>query len=93
VRIDWLTLALADLAHIREFIGRDNPAAAMRVGERLEAITVHLARHPELGKEGRRAGTRELILPDLPFRIVYRVRGQEVQILRIYHSKRKWPGA
>lgn len=93
MRIAWLTRAVLDLEQVREFIGRENPAAAQKTGQRIEAVINHLGRHPEMGREGRRAGTRELILPDLPFRVVYRVRGEEVQMLRVYHTKRKWPAS
>ena len=86
-------LALADLEHVLTFIERENPAAATKVGDRLEAVTVHLVRYPEMGRAGRRPGTRELILPDLPFRIVYRVRCDAVQVLRVYHTNRKWSGS
>lgn len=91
MKIAWLTRAVLDLEQVREFICQDNPAAAERTGQRIEAVVNHLGRYPEMGREGRRAGTRELILPDLPFRIVYRVQGEVVQILRVYHTKRKWP--
>ncbi len=91
MKIEWLTLALLDLGQVREFIWQENPQAAERVCSRIQAVIEHLARLPEMGREGRRPGTRELILPDLPFRIVYRVRGDTVQVLRVYHTKRKWP--
>ena len=91
MKIHWLTLALNDLEDACEFIHSENPAAAEKVGSRIEAVTAHLARYPEIGRLGRRPDTRELILPDLPFCIVYRLRGDAVQILRVYHTRRKWP--
>ena len=88
MKIDWLTLALLDLGQVREFIWQENPQAAERVCSRIQAVIEHLARLPEMGREGRRPGTRELILPDLPFRIVYRVHGDICYISYVVRATR-----
>jgi toxin ParE1/3/4 len=41
---------------------------------------------PNRGRNGRIAGTRELIFAPLPYIAVYRVKDDRVEILRIYHS-------
>ena len=41
------------------------------------------------GRPGRIDGTRELVRA--PYIIVYRVRSEAVEILRIYHSAQNWP--
>jgi toxin ParE1/3/4 len=40
---------------------------------------------------GRIAGTRELVVPPLPYIIVYQVKSSAVHILRVYHGARNWP--
>ncbi len=59
------------------------------------ATTVELlAQHPAgagLGRAGRVEGTRELVVPDTPYLVPYRVRGHAVEILRVFHGARKWP--
>ena len=35
-------------------------------------------------------GTRELVVPDTPYRVPYRVRGHAVEILHVFHGARKW---
>lgn len=45
-----------------------------------------------MGRAGRVAGTRELVVADTPYIIPYRVRGDAVEILRVFHAARKWPG-
>ena len=44
---------------------------------------------PDRGRTGRIAGTRELVFD--PFIIVYRVKADAVEILRIYHAAQDWP--
>jgi toxin ParE1/3/4 len=91
VKIVWLELAIFDLHQVREFIRLDNPPAAEKAGIQIESTILNLARFPDMGRAGRRPQTRELMIPGLPYRVVYRVRGDTVQILRVYHTKRRWP--
>jgi plasmid stabilization system protein ParE len=46
---------------------------------------------PQIGRAGRVFGTRELIMQDFPFLIVYRVRKEHIQILRLIHQSMKYP--
>lgn len=91
MRTVWEKTAVGDLYHIREFIRQENPSAAEKTGLRIESAVKQLALHPEMGRAGRRAGTKELMISDIPYRIVYRVHHDTIQILRIYHTRRKWP--
>jgi plasmid stabilization system protein ParE len=49
-----------------------------------------LTRFPEIGRPGRVPGTRELFAHRHYF-LIYRVRGNTVQILRLLHTSRQWP--
>ena len=49
-----------------------------------------LERHPETGRRGRIAGTRELVILATPFVIAYRVRSN-IEVLALLHGARKWP--
>ena len=91
MRLTWRRLAQDDLRALRRCIEADDPAAAMRQVLRILAATAHLADHPHLGRPGRIAGTREQIVPGTPCVVPYRVVGDEVQVLRVYHSARRWP--
>jgi toxin ParE1/3/4 len=46
---------------------------------------------PQRGRMGRKAGTRELPVAGLPFVIIYRVRGETVEVVRIIHGAQQWP--
>ncbi|MDQ2861590.1 MAG: type II toxin-antitoxin system RelE/ParE family toxin [Pseudomonadota bacterium] len=92
MRLDWAEPALLDLAAARDYIGRDDPAAAQRQMERVLSAVARLARFPELGRPGRHAGTREVVVARTPFIVAYRVRAGSIDVLRVLHSRRRWPG-
>ncbi len=50
-----------------------------------------LQENPAMGRAGRVAGTRELVVDGTPYIVPYRVRGDAVEILRMFHARRKWP--
>jgi toxin ParE1/3/4 len=65
---------------------------AARIVERIATSVDRLATHPTLGRPGRVPGTRELVVSGTPYLIPYRVHGKTVEILRVFHGARKWPG-
>lgn len=83
--------ARADLHQIFDYIAVDNLAAAERTTDRILQSLYMLERFPQLAAEGSIAGTRELSIPRLPYRVIYRIAGDQVQILRILHARRRWP--
>ena len=87
----WSRTALNDLEAIREFIARDNPAAAARTRGAILRATGRLADHPSLGRAGRVAGTRELIVAGAPYIVAYRVADNQVRIIAVIHTSRRWP--
>jgi toxin ParE1/3/4 len=92
MNIVWSPEAIEDLASLRAYIAEDNPAAARRIALRIvQVIELMLPDNPQSGRPGRVPGTRELIIPRTPYVIPYRMQGNTLQILRVYHSARRWP--
>ena len=91
MRVRWLRTALRNLEDEAAYIARDDPAAAARAVARVRRAIEHLSDHPEVGRPGRVAGTRELVVTGTPYVIPYRVRRDEVEILRVFHGARRWP--
>ncbi|MGH9660026.1 MAG: type II toxin-antitoxin system RelE/ParE family toxin, partial [Bryobacteraceae bacterium] len=50
-----------------------------------------LASQPQMGRPGRVLGTRELVVPDTPYIIPYRVRGERLELIAVFHGAQKWP--
>jgi toxin ParE1/3/4 len=91
MRIKYLSLAMLDLAEIRSYITMQNPDAAQRVGRRLRDSINGLRQFPNMGKPGRVFGTRELNTPKIgktTYLVVYRVKRDEVQVLRVLPGMR-----
>lgn len=91
MRVKWNRTALANLEEEAAYIAQYNPQAAAQIVERIEKAVQILATHPAMGRPGRVPGTRELVVSDTPYIVPYRVRGQTVHILRVFHTARKWP--
>lgn len=84
-------LAERDLREIHEYIARESPAAARRVVDHLLRDAERLASFPRIGRPGRVGGTRELVASTWPYVVVYRLRGAQIDILRVLHTARRWP--
>ena len=91
MELEWTPSALGDLDAAAVFIAQDNPASAGAMAGRVQESVEYLATYPNLGRAGRVRGTRELVVSGTPFVVVYRVRLDIVQVLRILHHARKWP--
>lgn len=91
MRIKWLREAGRDFIEIRRFIAADHPGAAMQVAKRILDTVAYLREHPEIGRVGRLPGTRELVVPGLPYILPYRVKGAVIEILGVLHASQEWP--
>ena len=80
-----------DLIEIFNFILEDNPAAAQSILDKIKQGVHNLQENPHIGRAGRVPKTRELIISGTPFIIPYQVKGDTLDILRIYHAARRWP--
>jgi toxin ParE1/3/4 len=88
----WSPEAINDLAALRAYIEQDEPAAARRIALHIiQNIETLLPNNPEMGRPGRVPGTRELVIPGTPFIVPYRLVGNTIQILRIFHGAWRWP--
>ncbi len=93
MRVVWTAPAARDLEVIGDYIARQNPNAARRTVRRVRAQVRTLAAHPYLGRRGRVADTRELVITSTPFIAVYRVVDDRLEILAVFHGARIWPDA
>jgi toxin ParE1/3/4 len=91
VTIVWSPRAVRHLTDLRAYIARDNADAAARVAVTLLTAVERLAGMPSLGRPGRVSGTRELVVPGTPCVIPYRLRGERLEIIAVFHGRQQWP--
>jgi toxin ParE1/3/4 len=91
MQVKWLRTALRNLDAEAAFIAEDDPAAARQVVQRVLKAVAMLAAQPDLGRPGRVPHTRELVVLGTRYVVPYRVRGETVAVLRVFHTSRRLP--
>ncbi len=92
MRIFWAKRARLARNALIEFIAQDNALAAIEIDDTITAASRRLAEFPLMGKAGRIAGTRELIVHE-HYALVYELENDSLTILMVLHSSRQWPAA
>ncbi|MCK5800543.1 MAG: type II toxin-antitoxin system RelE/ParE family toxin [Deltaproteobacteria bacterium] len=80
-----------DLEEIFDYILQESPHIAALMLKRIGKGIYALRDAPHRGRPGRVAGTRELVISKTPFVVPYQVRGNTIEILRVFHGARRWP--
>lgn len=91
MKLSWLPKAIANRDAQIVYIAKDNPLAAITQGDRIAEQIEVLLQHPEMGRPGRKKGTRELVISRTPFVVVYRVKGMLIEVIRLLHSSQQYP--
>jgi toxin ParE1/3/4 len=92
MRVEWSTGAVLDLKAISEYIEQDrNLEIANRITRTVYDAVQSLRTMPHRGREGRVKDTRELLVPRLPYIVVYRLLEERILILNIVHGAQRWP--
>lgn len=94
MQVRWLEKALESLDSAMAFIAKEDEEAARIVSDYIHERVDSLAEEPAgagQGRPGRIFGTRELVIDKYPFIVPYRVKDNEIQILRVFHTSRKPP--
>ncbi|MCP1292735.1 MULTISPECIES: type II toxin-antitoxin system RelE/ParE family toxin [unclassified Chromobacterium] len=90
MKLVWTLEAVSDREAIFDYIAADNPVAALDLDKHFEQQILRLLQHPELGRAGCVAGTREWVL-HRHYICVYDVTIDQLRVLRILHVARQWP--
>lgn len=93
--VRWTRRALGDLQRVAERIAADKPLAAAEFLVAVKDKVARLQHFPLLGRSGAVDDTRELVV-HRNYLVTYRVRGDEVQVLQVWHvarDRRRGPGS
>ena len=92
MKLLWTAPALSDLRALRADVAKDGERAAdamiARIVNRAER---QLSRLPDSASPGRIAKAPELAISGTPYVLPYRIVGDTIHILRVFHSARRWP--
>lgn len=87
--VRWTEAALAQLTAIQDYIAQTSPVYAARLIERIFARGPQLAQFPHSGRhvpERMDPALREVL--EGPYRVIYRVRPEHVEVLAVVHGRR-----
>lgn len=95
MRLVWLPRAISTRDAQIDYIAQRSPRTAIIQGDRIEDQLNDLLMHPEMGRPGRKEGTRELVISRTPFVVVYRIRprAKRIELLCVLHGAQMWPPA
>ena len=80
-----------DRTAIFDYVSEDNFVAAVRLDDMIQADAERLEQFPEMGRDGRIAGTRELVIAGTSYIAAYSIDKGEVKVWRVLHGAQRWP--
>jgi len=90
--IVWLKLAQIDLGQIRSYYSEN---AGQKIADTLLKKIVHstklIQEHPYIGNNTEQDDLMEWSIPKIPFTLPYRLKNNEIQILRVFHESQERP--
>jgi len=92
LKVIWTEQALVRLIGIQDFVAQANPGAAGRLVRRIVERGEGLSKFPEMGRmvpELPGTGLREII--EGRYRIVYRIKAKDIQIVTVFEGHRQFP--
>ena len=92
MRVHWTENAIGHLVNIYEYISINSPTYGKRMVDRITRRSEQIAIHPLSGRkvpEYEAEDIRELI--EKPYRIIYWVKPDQIDVLAVIHSARLLP--
>lgn len=90
MQLRWTEEAAADLDAIANYLFEQTPIHAKRIVLEIYNAPETLTSFPLRGRIGRKPGTRELVLPSLPYVLIYTISDDLIYIVRILHGAQRW---
>jgi toxin ParE1/3/4 len=90
MKLRWTPAAVDDPESIADYLAKHFPSFKANTIRKIHETIATLRTIPYRGRFGREEGTRELVIASLPYIAVYRVEGESVEVLHIYHGAQNW---
>jgi plasmid stabilization system protein ParE len=88
-RLEWSIRSRNNVADIQDYLIGKNPVAAASILNEIRLLAGSLCDFPLIGHSGRRANTRELVLKNYPYTVIYRVTATKIIIAAVLHQRQK----
>jgi len=88
----WSPTSRLDLADIDAYLSEPDPAAAVCILRAIQSAVLRLSHYPRLGWSIHQP-FRVISVRQTPYLILYRLRDDAVEIVRIRHGREDWSGA
>lgn len=92
MKLEWTPRAREERGAAIEYIAQENPTAALDQLDKIVQQIDMLLQHPEMGRPGRKQGTRDLVIVRTNFIVVYRFKPKtkHIVILRVLHASQDY---
>ena len=91
MKLVYQSSALADLQNIHQYISKDSPDIAATVIARIKSSLDRLTTFPRSGRPGNVPRTYEVVVPNLPYIVVYELTNNEIEIVAVFHGAQDRP--
>lgn len=92
MKVHWTNNAIEHLVNIYEYIALNSPAYGKKTVDKITRRSQQIVDHPLSGRkvpEYEAEDIRELI--ETPYRIVYRIKPDQIDVLAVIHGARLFP--
>ena len=86
-----LVQARIDMRQAVNYLRKENPTAASSLILALQKSLRLIEKNPNIGRPDPEDATREWSIPNWPYVIPYRIKGDNIEILRVWHTRRDRP--
>lgn len=88
MKLRWTRRALIDFEEAHDHIAQDSPEAARQIAQRLLNATEILLEYPHIGRVGEDEDSRQWLVDKTPYLLVYAIRGDVIELWRVWHPTR-----
>jgi len=92
MRVHWTENAIGHLVNIYEYIAINSPTFAKRMVDRITRRSEQIADHPFSGRKVPEYESDDVCeLIETPYRIIYRIKSDQIDVLAVIHGARLFP--
>lgn len=92
MKVYWTDNSIGHLLGIYEYIARNSPVYAKRVVDRITRRSEQIAEFPLSGRKVPEYKTEDILeIIEKPYRIIYRIKSDQIDILAVIHGAKLLP--